>query len=812
MSASLTLPRRRFLRLGAAAGAALGLPWASGCGDRATSADRVDPRRSPYGRWIEQDGLPAFAYDADQDALAFAAWDPLLAPTTRRHWVMLGNRAIRLQAANDGAVGILDETEGLRWIIAPDPTGSGESIVEEGGARWGSAWRRRAGERTPLRTFGPASFTVTDALRGLTLERTVLCPEGEVPWLLIRVRLTLAAGAAARAIRHVERWALAPRFLNLLESEQRRRQVAAAAVAYDVAPGTHGLVARERFVVPTDDPALASAVFGPPLTLVLEALGDTAGSARVAEGDAASPHPALEIASDLRLDPGADVVLWFRFGRDDGTPPSDPAALFADTTTSLARRLPRASTHDAPEAAHEIPWHAAMLEGGLAIDRVIGGHSLDQGSAYAYVMGFNGAARDPLQHALPLVYSSPQLALSVLRNTCAWATPEGDLPYALDGAKRPTNIVFRPSDQNLWALWLAAEYAAATGDLAAFDEPLAYHPSRRAEPVPLREHLRRQLRFFSDVVGRGERGHVRILNADWNDLAIDDSGVDRDVMIERGGSVLNSAMAAWVLPVFAGLAERLGERTLAAEARAQGEELRLLVAEAWNGRWFHRAYAPGVAPVGDDDCWLEVQPWAILCGAADARQARALLDTIDAGHRAGSPLGARLRWPAPEDLVRAGSWGQGTRGGIWYAIDMTLVWAAARSGHALARDEWRRMTLGAHTAAYPEVWEGTLSGPDAWNAPESPRAGRTWAADGFAMQAFPVANMHSHAQPLLAYVRLLGIEPTARGTLAVGSGGDFSSSTFTLEASGHGTLNALGAVDVESSHGTVRGGPGRVRW
>jgi len=400
----------------------------------------------------------------------------------------------------------------------------------------------------------------------------------------------------------------------------------------------------------------------------------------------------------------------------------------------------------------------------------------------------------------------------VLRNTCAWAAENGDLPYALDAAKRPTNLLFRPSDQNLWALWLAAEYAAATGDLAAFDEPLAYHPVRGAAPVPLREHLRRQFRYFVDGVGRGEQGHVRILNADWNDVAISDSGVDPTAMIERGGSVLNSAMAAWVLPVFAGLAERLGETELATEARTQADQLRGLVAEAWNGRWFHRAYAPGGLPVGDADCWLEVQPWAILCGAADTEQARSLLDTIDRGHRADSPLGARVRWPAPPGQVAQGTWGEATRGGIWYAINMTLVWAAARHSPELAWDEWRRTTLRAHTASYPGIWEGTLSGPDAWNAPESPRPGRTWGAPPIAMQPFPVSNMHSHAQPLLAYLRLLGVEPTARGTLAVGRGGRFRSPVFSLGSNGHGSLRARGDVVLETSHGAAHGGPGRVDW
>src|SRR5262249_6737677 len=155
--------------------------------------------------------------------------------------------------------------------------------------------------------------------------------------------------------------------------------------------------------------------------------------------------------------------------------------------------------------------------------------------------------------------------------------------------------------------------------------------------------------------------------------------------------------------------------------------------------------------------WLEVQPWAILCGAADEAQARALLDVVDRGHRAGSPLGARVRWPAPPDRVAAGTWGEATSGGLWYAINMTLIWAASRIDPALAWDEWNRMSLATHGATYPDIWEGTLSGPDSWNAPESPRAGRTWATPTLAMQGFPVNNLHSHAQPLLAYLRLLGV-------------------------------------------------------
>jgi hypothetical protein len=295
------------------------------------------------------------------------------------------------------------------------------------------------------------------------------------------------------------------------------------------------------------------------------------------------------------------------------------------------------------------------------------------------------------------------------------------------------------------------------------------------------------------------------MNADGNDLAIVDSGVPLQSMIESGGSVLNSAMAAWVLSVFSALATRLGDNALANEARSQADELRELVRKAWDDKkgWFHRAYAPGGGVIGHDDMWLEVQPWAILCGAANSNQARSLLDSI--AQKLDTPLGTRWRWPANPD-----------QDGIWYYINMTLIWAAARLSPAWAWEQWRRMTLASHTTAYPHIWEGTLSGPDSWNPPQIARPGRTWAYPRVfpvvAMQAFPVNNMHSHAQPLLAYLRLLGVEPTPRGTLAVGKGGDFHSRVFGINNSGHGTLQAKGPVSLETIHGAVNGGPGAVSW
>ncbi|MFI9382007.1 GH36-type glycosyl hydrolase domain-containing protein [Kutzneria sp. NPDC052558] len=679
-----------------------------------------------FGEWTTAEGLPAFDYRAGP-----VVWDRILDPVCDRHWVHVGNRRITLVADSDGRSGVWDEHTGCRWLAEH----TGVSHLGE--------------LSTDGVLFGPTFSRTTAAGDGVRLVRTVLCPEGEAPWLLIRVDVVSSKALRARLI---EQWSVRPRVVSL----------------------EFGPLAE---IEPSD---------GPPV--VLERVG---GERAVTESGP------LSVSADVDLPPGGRGTYWFRFGVDDRSELADPLALYEASLAALRERLPSASAERAPEAAAELPWHAALLTGGACVDGVLGGHTLDQGSAYSFRHGFNGAARDPLQHALALVYLEPDLALSVLRNTCSWGSPDGDLPYALDGRKQPWTTVFRPSDQNLWALWLAAEYAAATGDLAAFADSVAYHPVHGAEPVSLAEHLRRQFRFFVDEVGLGEHGHVRILNADWNDLAIRESGVDSELMAERGESVLNSAMAAWVLPVYAGLAERLGDPITAAAARTYAEQLRRRVAGEWNGRWFRRAYGPG-AVVGEDALWLEVQPWAILCGAASSEQARALLATIDQTCRTGSPLGARIRRPGP----------------IWLSINMTLIWAAARHDPDLAWDEWRRMTLRAHSTAYPDIWSGVLSGPDSYLEPESARPGQTWVIPdlGAAMQAYPVANLHSHSQPLLGYLRLLGVEPTADGRLRCGGGGLFASRTLTVRPDGSGRLSTLGDVEVVHLGGRTGWARGELAW
>jgi hypothetical protein len=753
---------------------------------------------SAFGHWDQADGLPVFRYTGDPRSQEAAEWSPRPGTTSRRHFVGFGNRRLQAFADNEGGLCLWEEAQGQRWLVSPDGGSSGVSLVrEEGRAPWGSRLEHWPAGEVPVRTFGPASFEVALHHDGIKLDRWIGCAEGEGAALHVRVRLR-NTGTSERVVELVETWQLSPRFATLLLTNEQQR-AAAETVRFDLTRHDRIVSAKEiRDPLPPDVPS--GHVFGSPYRIDLEA-------EEACRSEDAGPGT-LQLVAEVTLPAGACATRHFTLRWEAGHPPgaAEPAA----AEQALRRRLPRATTSLPDDAAaREIPWHAALLTGGACRDEILGGHTLNQGSAYAFSMGFNGAARDPLQHALPLVYAEPDLALSVLRNTCAWGDVHGEIPYALMGDKQPWTTGWQPSDQSLWSLWLAAEYAAATGDLEAFRRDVPFHPQHALPAVPLSEHLRRHFRFLVDGVGRGPHGHLRMRNADWNDLAVDVPGIDRQTMITSGESVLNSAMAAWVLPVWAGLARRLGLDAEWEEALALAGDLRALVAQEWNGKWFRRARCQD-AVLGEDDLWLEVQPWAILCGAASTEQARALLGRIDVDLCATSPLGARVRGAVPAGPGQ----GQVTEGGIWPSINMTLAWAARDHRPDLAWSQWRSMSLAAHATAYPEIWEGTLSGPDSYNAPEATAPGRTWYVPEWnvGMQEFPVNNGHAHSQPLLTYLRLLGVEPTPDNHLQVtgSSGATFTSQTLHLDGL-HGSLATLGPVTVQTVAGPLQGET-KLQW
>ena len=506
---------------------------------------------------------------------------------------------------------------------------------------------------------------------------------------------------------------------------------------------------------------------------------------------------AMLIERRLHLKPGESQTLYFAYGYLPlSLPPGKPgvfslASLLARyrldlaggwTRSSLAWKEERVRLEipGEPWIDRELTWHHYYLRSNLTYDSFYQEHILSQGNVYQYVIGFQGAARDPLQHALPFTFTDPDMVKEVLRYTLKEVLPDGEIPYAVTGHGMRMAVPYQPSDQELWLLWLASEYVLATRDTDFLEEVIPTFPlyGPKAGKAKVREVLQRCFYHLAIVTGKGKHGLLRLSNGDWNDVAVIGfvPKEQHEQVRKVGESVLNAAFATYVLDLYGQMSGYTGDPKLATEACALAEDQRKAVQDQWNGRWFRRSWlSESLGWIGEEVMWLEPQPWAILGGVANPVQTNTLVQSIDEQVRRSSPIGARLMSKPQKESVAPP--GQMNNAGIWPSINGTLVWALALADGRLAWDEWKKNSLAYHAEAYPETWYGIWSGPDAYNSTLSKYPGQTFFNDkdltgeeldkvlelGTNWTDFPVFNMHPHAWPIYDAVRLLGVQFTPAG-------------------------------------------------
>jgi hypothetical protein len=478
---------------------------------------------------------------------------------------------------------------------------------------------------------------------------------------------------------------------------------------------------------------------------------------------AESREPALLLERRLQLAPNQSRTLSFLFGYLPAgftleslvaKYRAKPATLLATSSARWRANMPRFRVDGEPWVEREIAWNAGYLRSALTYDSFFREHILSQGAGSQYLAGLQGAARDPLQHALPLIFTDPAIVRGILRYTLKEIQADGSIPYGIVGAGVPMPCRYRPSDLELWLLWLASEYILATRDTAFLDERVTTYPpaTQPQSTLAVHELLWHCFEQITEKIGTGEHGLQRLLNGDWNDSIVVNRLTPAKVaeITEHGESVLNAAMAAWVFDNYARLLDYAGNEGDAAKARAKAEAQRQAVRKQWNGRWFRRAWlGKDLGWTGEEQLWLEPQPWALLGGCATPEQTTELVRNIDIMSRRPSPIGALLQSPA--DVTMRDSAGTGTNGGIFAAINATLIWALSAVNGDMAWDEWKKNTFALHAQHYPDMWFGIWSGPDAYDSILAKHPGST-APD------FPVLDMHSHAWPLYTATKLLGLD------------------------------------------------------
>lgn len=493
-------------------------------------------------------------------------------------------------------------------------------------------------------------------------------------------------------------------------------------------------------------------------------------------GDSAT-HAGLLIECTVHLEPNESRTLSFLYGYlphgflldalVDKYERSKDSAL-KSTSEEWKRNGMRFDVPAEPWIKREAAWNHYYLRSSLTYDDFFDEHILNQNGFYEYTMGFQGAARDPLQHSMPFLFSNPEIMKSILRYTLKEVRDDGSLPYAIvgHGVVAPMQSD-KASDLPMWLLWTASEYVLATRDLDFLKEKIPARLSAEAgRTATVSELLERCYRHQVRDVGVGQHGVMRMLVDDWNDGLIYTwaSSAMKECM-EQSESVLNSAMAAWVFEEYARLLEYAGNSAgPAQELRKSAEQHREATRAQWNGKWFRRAWlGPTLGWLGETTLWIEPQPWAILSGAATEAQSRELVRTMNALLRQG-PLGAAQMSDGP-DMRSKGSNGVGTLelGAIWPSLNQTLVWALAGIDPAMAWEEWKRNTLACHAESYPDIWYGVWSGNDSWNSTLSKHPGGAANEQYFRGTDFPVLNLHAHACSLYSASKLVGMEFTPEG-------------------------------------------------
>ncbi len=271
----------------------------------------------------------------------------------------------------------------------------------------------------------------------------------------------------------------------------------------------------------------------------------------------------------------------------------------------------------------------------------------------------------------------------------------------------------------------------------------------------------------SSASGVGEHGIARMLNDDWNDGLLGTFATKAfKEAAEKGESVLNSAISAWVFDYYARLLSYAGADTkLIAHTQQSAAASREAAGKQWTGKWFRRAWlGPTLGWLGESTMWIEPQPWAILGGVTTPTQSLELIHTMDELLRRASPIGAVQLSEGP-DMLQGEVFVPGTcvNGGVGPSLNQTLIWALATVDPAMAWDEWKKNSLARHAEAYPILWYGIWSGTDSYNSTVSKQPGESVNNKYFHGADFPVLNLHSHACSLYSISKLIGLEFNEKG-------------------------------------------------
>ena len=788
-----------------------------------------------FGEWIEDNfGLPAYRYTCDQisDPKAITPMNDKWRSKTE-HLHQVGNDRLVAVASNYGHIQVRQDEGSPKYLNEFNPEqgqyAGGFGYLTDNDDHLSTFYSGNADSFE--RIFGIGYFQKKVIGKGYLVNQIIFAPFGDDPVIISQVKITNNRKKRAD-LRWIEYWGCymyqfsAAAFAGILSktSDKHPRDIrhkSSDKVKHEFVSIENGTGIQDKRYFEDNktiyDPNNLKPSFDdkfPPKTFLVsldsEANGmqtnskDFFGSGGVESPDglknnlnnsinSTGVESSMLLERKISLDPGESCTLSFLYGYLPDNFELETLLKKYKTNTSTkfkesceqwkANRI-QLQIDDEAWVNRELFWHYYYLRSAMTYDSFFKEHILSQGHVYQYIIGFQGAARDPLQHALPFVYNDPDIVKDVIRYTLKTVRKSGEIPYGITGSGQILPVPFKPSDQEMWLLWLASEYILGTRDTDFLSEKISRYPvyGSRVEIVAVEEILKRCYRHLVKKTGIGRHGLQRISNGDWNDgVVIGNIPPEKHKEIQKEGeSVLNAAMAIFSLKIYSEMLNFVNESEFAEEVLKYSDSQREAVRAQWIGKWFRRAWlTEELGWVGEDQMWLEPQPWAIIGNALEDREKKILVQSINELVRKPSKIGARLHSKGIESIRNIG---QGVNAGIWPSINGTLIWALSLVDRQMGWDEWKKNTLAYHAENFPDVWYGIWSGPDTYNSDLSKYPGQTVFNEslitgeqedgdeeeflghfGTAWTDFPVFNLHPHAWPLYDVTRLVGINFTLEG-------------------------------------------------
>ena len=358
-------------------------------------------------------------------------------------------------------------------------------------------------------------------------------------------------------------------------------------------------------------------------------------------GAALDPCAALQVM--LELQPGQERELVFMLGMG-GRRNADATGVIEQYSGSVAAAaaLAKVRQHwdhtlgavqiETPDPSLDVIANGWLMYQTIACRLWARSGYYQSGGAFGY--------RDQLQDCMAMIHTEPHLLREQIILAASHQFVEGDVQHWWHPPS-DRGVRTHCSDDYLWLPLALHRYVSGTGDATLLTETAPFLEGRMlkqdeesyydmfgraSQTADLYEHgvraIKRGLRF-------GTHGLPLIGTCDWND------GMDRVGNEGKGESVWLAFFLYEVLQRYAEVAVIYGDAQFAATCRSHAVTLAANVeANAWDGKWYRRAYFDDGTPLGshtNDECQIDSisQSWGVLSGAADPQRTASAMKAVD---------------------------------------------------------------------------------------------------------------------------------------------------------------------------------------